>query len=92
MKPPKVKPFYYHVTIHITLPETHLPPPRNEEKWIKRPAPGHRFSANDVNLIIHSAAHKITTTYPNWEFRMVRVRFDVVRFIYIGEAKPEVRP
>jgi hypothetical protein len=85
VKPPKVKPYYFSLTIHIVLPESHISAPRNVQKIIKRPRLGNRYTFTDLNYLIQDAARKITAAYPKWEFRMVRLKPDVVRFIYERE-------
>lgn len=76
----------------LTIYVSDLPAPHKDDKFIKRPRLGHRYSFADLNYLVMDAARKVTAMYPKWAFRMIRLQPDKVRFIYTGERKPEVRP
>ena len=71
----------------LTIYLSDMPAPHKDDRIVKRPRPGYRYSLADLQQLVMDAAQKVTMAYPKFEFRMVRLRPDCVRFIYDGERK-----
>lgn len=69
------------VYLRVIPPEGH---PDIEGVIVAKAAQGRCYTEQQVEEIVERMIERLDQRFPRWEFRMVRVGFDRVNFVYAG--------